>query len=365
MNNYCGLFLVLCMSTLCIKNTSGSDSYGHSLFTHGNMAPIEELPLSHSVHKRQAELIQLRTCTGIISDEQCNNGLIQESINLALRCNGRQQALLLAGSCQRNSRGEYCSLAQTYQQDVSTLAFVCRDSVEACTTRCRNYLTLLREELGCCLNLAFNNTLSPLNSPALFGYALWSSCGVEPITEECSDTVRLPVTELDFACTAETYTNDAGALVCSERYLQPIFDRLSEDCAPYGLAALESCGVDESGQHCYERSSELNTQLAAAVSDCQGTDTSSCNETCVGRLEDVAGSAGCCVNNFLNGSLAGITSVGYDWLSEEYWSQCGIDSPGFCEARLNGAVSSRGSHVTTVVVAACSAVSIVLSLLYN
>ena len=349
--NYHGLLLLLCVSILCIKNTAGSYSYGHSaLFNPGDVAS-KGLPQPHSIHKRQAALIQLRTCTAIASDEQCTNGLVQETINLALRCNLRQQALFLVGNCQQNSRGDYCSLAGTFQQDVNTLAIVCRDSVETCTTRCRNYLMLLREELGCCLNLAFNNSLSPFNTPELFSYALWSSCGVESITEECSNTVELPETEIDFTCTTATFINEAGALTCSERFLQPILDRLSEDCSPYRLAALESCGVDESGQHCYEQASELNIQFTAALSDCQDTDTTMCNATCVETLDNVASSAGCCVNNFLNGSLAGITSVSYDWLSEEYWSQCGLVSPGFCEARLNGAITTRGNHITTVIVA--------------
>ena len=145
------------------------------------------------LHKRNAELNQLRICLGIVNEGQCNNGLAQESINLILQCNIRSAADFLVDGCRQNSNGLYCAVAITYLKDVRTAETECATSIQACTPRCRNLLMLVKTNMGCCANLIFNNTLSQLNTPAVFNPLLWSSCNVEPITEECrSSPVEVP-----------------------------------------------------------------------------------------------------------------------------------------------------------------------------
>ncbi len=319
---------LLCVSALCIANAAGSYSLGEFL-------PAIASSQIHGMHKRNAELNQLKECQAIISDEQCNNGLIQESANVLLQCNQRQSADIVVGRCRRNSNGDYCNLASAYILDVNSAAAECLPSGETCTTRCRNLLMLLRNDLGCCLNLEFNSTLSPLYSPAVFTSALWSSCSVEPVTEECTpSTAQITLTQIDSSCTGSNLFRRASSLICTRRYLQPILDRLTEGCEPYRQAALEQCAIDELKQPCYVKASALSLQFQSAITGCGNTDTSVCDAQCTERLETFAREGGCCINNFFNGSLAGITTIRYNWFSSQYWFQCGLDSPGFCETRL-------------------------------
>ena len=344
-----GVFLLLCVSTLCIKDTAGYYNYGHSLFTHGNIAS-KGLPQPHSIHKRQIEIDLERRCKASISEEQCNNGFVQESIDFMLQCNLRQEAEGFVAGCQRNSNGDYCSIAETYFDDIIELGESCAESVENCATECRASLMRLREELGCCLNLMYNTSnFGPLllNNPNPLTSALWSRCGVEPITEECTpSTVELPDSETgDLSlCSVER----GVSISCEKRFLQPLVDELTGECIPYAQEALEMCGVDESGQPCYERASELITESTTALFNCANTNTSMCSQTCVDTLDNVASSFGCCFNNIYNGTTARIiNNMPLNWLSKEYWSQCNIDSPGFCETRftVDGSISSKPSRM--------------------
>lgn len=159
----------------------------HSLFTQAGT----ELP--HSIHKRQIDPLLFQACQSIILEEQCNNGLVQESVNLALQC-GRGvpfEAELLVVLCQQNFRDDYCGLAIINVEDVIELQDIC--AAENCTIECQSSLVLLREKLGCCLDQVFNNSLIPsFYFPDQLNYTLWSSCGVETDTEKCtSSTVEV------------------------------------------------------------------------------------------------------------------------------------------------------------------------------
>ena len=133
---------------------------------------------SHGMHKRQSldEIIaQLRTCRAIISDEQCNSGQIQQQVNLDAQCSNSIEASLAVNRCQRNSNGDYCNLATTYINEVRSAISVCSTFRNGCTVQCRNALILLRDRVGCCLNLEYNSTISPtFMYSSAFTSELWS-----------------------------------------------------------------------------------------------------------------------------------------------------------------------------------------------
>ncbi len=109
------LLVLLCLSTLCIMSAAGSYNHGHPLLTpsHGQ---------SNNIHKRHIEVNQLRECQRIISQEQCNNGLLQEAVNLSLQCNLPAAATIIRDRCRRNSAGDYCALAEKYTvNDIGTI----------------------------------------------------------------------------------------------------------------------------------------------------------------------------------------------------------------------------------------------------
>lgn len=102
-----GLFQLLLCGVIFGCVLSDAD-LGHPLF-------LNQVGHSHShgIQKRQnAVFDQLRVCQIIISDEQCNNGLIQQSVDFLQQCSNRGlTAQLVVDRCRRNSDGEYCNLA--------------------------------------------------------------------------------------------------------------------------------------------------------------------------------------------------------------------------------------------------------------
>ncbi len=349
--------LLLCATALCITSTAGSYNHGHHLLTpsHGQ---------SNSIHKRQIDVNQLRECQRIILQEQCNNGLLQESVNLALQCNLSSAAADIREGCRRNSAGDYCAVATIFTVDnIVTVALECStNSSSVCTPRCQNLLTLIRGELGCCINVYFNNSASLFFTPGPFLNSVWTRCGVEPITEQCTpSTIELPQVQVDPTCTtAGIRAERAGAFQCSRRFLQPIIDALMdvETCQIYAQSALEQCGVDESGTPCYEQFDALFSSFRASLIAC--SDVTTCAPSCAAALQNFANTGGCCINNFFNGTLAGITTLRFEWLSSQFWEDCGIETPGLCEPRLNGAVFLGG---TATIVAITSAIVLLLGML--
>jgi hypothetical protein len=311
---------------------------------------------SHDIHKRQNPVFdQLRVCQGIISERQCNNGLVQQTVDLLEQCNMEPLAQLIADRCRRNLNGDYCNVASTHIVNVNSAATVCALSPRNnCTSECRELLMLLRDELGCCVNLEFNSTLSPVYSPSVFTPELWSSCDIELVTEECTpSTVQLRGTAGERTCTASELIEGAGMITCTQNLVQPIIDSLldTSGCEPYGQATSEQCGIDEFNQPCYLRSQELTSSFGPVTSNCQSSNQSSCDPQCTNSLQNFARVHGCCINNFFNGSLAGLTNTRYGWLSDQYWSACGITSPGFCETRLNSdSPGGTPTHSTTTLI---------------
>lgn len=144
-----------------------------------------------------------------------------------------------------------------------SLISTCATSTTTCTTQYRNLLTSIRDQLGYCINAIYNdstNTISELYMPIPFSYALWSSCGIEAVTEQCtSSTILLPQTQMDSSCTTADYISQSGYLMCTQRYIQPILDRLlaAGSCQSFYQSVLEQCGVDAIGEPCYSQTIAL------------------------------------------------------------------------------------------------------------
>ena len=349
------LGVVFCAGLLSISAAAVSDNlFGLSLQP---SAQAVSSSLPYSRHKRQVDFDQLRRCQGISQDQLCNNGLLQEGADLALRCNLASAAVSIQDSCRRNSDGLYCSLAITYINEVNNIEASCATALtSSCTAQCRNLLMLIRNELGCCINLVFNSTANVFFSPEPFNNSLWTTCGVAPVTETCSSSpISLDTTiDIDPNC---DFAEEGVELICTRRFLEPIFDTLEDagDCQAYLGAVMEGCGVNEEGERCALQSS-LVSQFTQAQDACNLTDTT-CTEGCTQALEDFSDVGGCCVNNLFNGSLAGIAVPRYDFLSSEFWSNCGVDTLGTCEVRLNGATTVHAGIALLML-------SVLLSVLY-
>lgn len=339
----CQFLLVLCVmvNVFFIKTAVGS--YSYSLLSIGGRAGSKGQPEPHRLHKRQAGIEQ---CSAIVLEEECNGGLLQEEANLLLRCNLAQSAEFVSFICQRNSRGDYCSLVGIGLSDMD----VCASFNGTCTLQCKDQLVFIRDQLGCCIS-AYNDSTSPFYTP-IFNYTLWSSCGVEPVTQECAPSpINLVNSQVDPTCTTSVLLERIGFISCTRRFVQPILDRLSATggCQLFNQSILEECGVDALGKPCYSQTLELGSLFVTANISCGSTST--CDPPCIRALETFNSTSGCCINSF-NGSLAGVTFAGvtipsYDWLSYQFWSQCGLNTPGSCELRLNGAAFLKAPGIIT------------------
>ena len=106
--------------------------------------------------------------------------------------------------------------------------------------------------------------------------------------------------------------------------------------------------MNEDGQFCaVDRPSYLDQyDDVSAICD----DVETCEPACNQALWSLNDTFGCCVNDFYNGSLAGTLLPRTDWLSFEFWTQCNLTMPGFCETMFSGAVQTKG--VTAIISAA-------------
>ena len=69
-----------------------------------------------------------------------------------------------------------------------------------------------------------------------------------------------------------------------------------------------------------------------------------CSQECVQALQAFNQTAGCCINTNFNST----GSTGH-FLSYEFWSECGLQTPGECEVRLNGAVQPQAPGIAVVI----------------
>ena len=282
----------------------------------------------HEIEKRQiSDYDDLRRCQGTIWAEQCTSGQVQETVNIASQCNLPQAVTLLQNSCKRNHMGDYCGIASAYitTKEAIETKTDCVGAETTCSVQCQSHLRTIRDRLGCCINEILNDTSSPLYNPVSFSYSLWSSCGVEPAPNDCTDTAIKPYKSKDPNCTLFTYFKRAGILTCSAHYIEPIFKALSSNnCERYIQAAQEQCGVNEAGVPCF--SYDTIAGYSRLTATC--TTTTSCSEECRASLQSYKSSVGCCINNLFNGTAAEIVDVKSPLLTYEFWKQCGVSTPG-------------------------------------
>ena len=347
------LGVVFCAGLLSISAAAVSDNlFGLSLQP---SAQAVSSSLPYSRHKRQVE--NYWRCQGLTVVEACNSGLGQETANLALRCNMTFIATGTQDNCRPNSNGLYCGQYITYIDEVSNIETTCATALTSgCTAECSNLLMLFHNELGCCINPVFNSTSSGLFRPEAFNNSLWTTCGVAPITESCSSgPIRLEATDINPNC---DFFNEFKELACTRELVEPIFEALEDagDCQAYLGATMEGCWVNEEGERCsnLDRDPESShSQLLRTQHMCSLSNTT-CTEECMQALQNFSDVGGCCANSFFNGSL---TLPRYSFLSFEFWSNCGVDTLGTCEVRLNAATTLHAGTALLML-------SVLLSVLY-
>ena len=331
-------FLLLGFLAVCQVQVGSVAGYSNSLVMNLNAAiKFGKKTGYHSIHKRQAiDTDQRLRCENASMALQCTNGLAQEIANEELRCNLTEEAQTTLDGCRQNRMGVYCGAASAYL--IEELENICSSSETICSTECRGLLMNINEELGCCINILLNST----EDSSLFNYTLWSSCGIEPISDDCQSSPITTTTMVGPSCDESTYQKRFISLICSNKFAEPLFETMSniDGCELYTQAFHELCGVNENG-FCFAEIDPFLMEFQHAAYNC--TSATTCSGNCKVALQDFESSAGCCINIY-NGSILeyfGIRKLPF--LSYKFWMQCGLETPGICEASFTSGAATTSS----------------------
>ena len=311
-------------------------------------------PSAASISKRQS----LAACQQLVIRERCSNGLRQAAANAALDCDMLDVAEQFRGDCQRNSMGEFCDLEIELSFDYTyNITVACGSSVTTCSSECRDQIMLARNALGCCINVGLNDSSSSVYTPEQFTYALWSTCSVEPVTEECSPSTVNLRQRSGRPCTEVAYIEQTLSIWCTRRFVEPVLEKLAatpgcELTLQSTLKTLELCAVNEEGQFCILKHPVLfdHDQYQNVSDICDDVET--CEPACNEALQSLNNTFGCCINYFYNDSLTGNLMPIANWLSFDFWTQCNLTTPGFCETRFSSAFQTKEFGVTATTSAA-------------
>ncbi len=283
---------------------------------------------SHLHHKRQTNSDE-EVCVTAMLTNRCTSGYYEAYAYLLAKCNVNETARSLQDTCRRHSRGYFCG-SSLYPFNISRGACG-NSSITTCPTECRNLLNTARAQLGCSVSV-YNN--SDYITHSYFSYSQRSLYGVEPVTEECAPSSFGMLPGVDPNCTEESLYSD---VFCRTNFWQSYYNTLQATPACNITEKSETltadiCGVNEDGHYC-------QTLLHDTESRTNCRNESICDSLCIGAINNLNATFGCCLNSVLNR-----TSGQRDWLSYDFWQRCGLTS-------ISGAVL-RAPVKTTVTVLA-------------
>ena len=332
------------LSALCILSAAES----HEERQHMNSKlRLEGQPHLHHIFKRDKDLAGQDHCDEVIYDEVCTNGLLQGYANLLQQCNEPRFAEYLQKLCTPNSQGKYCGYVDILSLRAN-IEKACHVPRSTCSQECEEILTNVRNELGCCV-ATLNDTTDP------FSYSLWKRCSIENVSEPCQaeSTITMTSLEQDPLCDgiwSSIYLRRLySSIICRKQYVEELRDRLRgmQGCEDHVLIQdlQDVCRANAAGQHC---EAELSMFSQATMASASCGDASECNSDCAMALGSIADTTGCCFNEEYNStSNSGVT---FDWMSYEFWSECGLKPLEVCEEKLtsHAAAGLQPHHSTTL-----------------
>ena len=244
-----GLFLLLfCVSALGTVTRAGSNYHGHPLST--NLKTASKTASGELRNKRQTGSEDI--CNTATSWDICSSGYYEDYAYVSYQCFSTSLARSIQSSCRVNSAGRLCGDIEYRREDFE---IACGRSPTTCTSECRDFLTIGRDQLGCCVNV-FNNSLSGVYYPDPFRYSLWSLCGLEPVAEQCASNFDLPRPTFDLNCTRNSPTfleRLYSRVLCRYEFVQSLRNTLltTDGCQNNSaLSDVTTCAVNERGQYC-------------------------------------------------------------------------------------------------------------------
>ena len=174
---------------------------------------------------------------------------------------------------------------------------------------------------GCCANKFNDNYLRTL-------------CDVGFVAEQCESTINSSQTQRDPNCTDKSFNQQISRNVfCRRQYFESAINVTPDFC---GIEPpSDTCEANEEGRYCLAIP-ELETDPLERAASRACTDTSVCDPLCIEALNNGTNALGCCFISRFNDTER------HDWLAFEFWQQCDLTSPGFCEPSYNDAASGKG-----------------------
>lgn len=315
----------------------------------------EKSAIKRQVNFNTPNVENLVYCSNVAIRYECQSGFARDRLEIALMCRNESTARLGAEACARNENGEYCATASlSLISDITEITngqSACFSSSFSCSTTCRNFLSSLKNNLGCCINSILNTTLNPLSTTnslsSLFSASLWRRCNVAT-TPKCSNGITLPqIPSNAQTCTTQQLARKLAEYDCSASNTQPLVDTLLREGRCYDVVktTVSGCGTNSNGKYCSElirndglsigtgESSIFDSVLVSLASNCPSA--SSCFSRCLQSIQRANSDYGCCLDIY-NQSVRAL-GVNYPSLSYELWNSCGVNPQGACESTLSNA----------------------------
>ena len=353
-----------------LKITNSHRIIQSALDTAVKSSTLGHIAIKRQINNPQNVLQNIAYCTNLTVQHVCSSGSAREKVEIALTCRSETQARLTAQGCAKNENGEYCAVASLSLISNTTQLIngigACSDNSN-CSIQCRNFLTSLKNTIGCCINSVLNTTNNPYSQALdFFSYSTWQQCSITA-PSSCTNGIPLPQTPSNAQrCSRQQLARNLAVYECNTSIAQPLADTLLRDsrCSALGQAVTSQCGVNSNGQYCSELFSNediyttgtASSPLNFAASTCQ-SDGTACSSNCKQNLQTISTQYGCCIDAY-NQTTRGL-GFSLSSLSYELWNACGVDPPGAC----TGQDTTSGAGQPKAIAWLIAAITLVVALL--
>jgi hypothetical protein len=289
---------------------------------------------AHSQTANDFDFTAYRGCVRRLFDDICTNniGFYEDLVEILAGCGAEVNARLVANYCARDEEaqgGIVCGTAESYPALLGMTLGTCGVAIGGgpCSSDCSNALMTIRNELGCCTNAFFNNTLYTSLAPAL-SYSLWSRCGVEQPNSTCEGALPYTLaTNPTRECTPDELN---GCRVSDQAIIQDAAPAGCEDIIRYNMARCSHLDGSED-RLCFDQLATDLTPITGTIPSI-GTNCApgTCSNACESTLQSFVDNRGCCVNTLYNSTYT--TVLGLDGLVSSLQDgtlldECGVKPP--------------------------------------
>ena len=305
-----------CTWILTIRS-QGRAEYNSKIMSLMSVLAVLVIAVTTCSAQSNLDLAGLRRCARLSVERTCTSNIafIRNRLERLVNCGQSEAARFQANYCTKDDDLDlYCGAAEVYSRDLGDALFTCASALQPgglCSNDCRNSLTSIRDELGCCINAFYNNTVTYALFAPVLSYSLWSSCGVaQPNDTSCVGA--LPYT---LPTTPEQTCTYSDIIACRAEDINEIQNSIDGDanCGAFLQYVREVCSVDANGEGCIVGlPTDLATTIPSIATDCSAVrSTQSCSSACRESLEGFVDGRGCCVNTLYNSTYSQATGLNF------------------------------------------------------